>query len=96
MAKLCVNQALRQYQYSARLALILALLGVLACPVLAQQGARRDEPAAPVAAKAPVLTSPPVLQVAAAPIYPPAAAAANLEAQVKVPIIRIGAQRQWG
>ncbi len=54
-------------------------------PSWAQDGARRDQPAAPEPKK-PVLTSPPQLVEAAAPEYPPAAAAAGLEAVVKVRI----------
>jgi TonB family protein len=50
---------------------------------LAQEGARRDEQPAPPPHK-PVLTSPPQLVEAAAPEYPAAAAAAGLEAVVKV------------
>ena len=54
-------------------------------PAWAQEGARRDpEPAAQP--KKPVLTSPPQLLEAAAPEYPPAAAAQGLEAAVKVRI----------
>jgi TonB family protein len=51
-------------------------------PSWAQEGARRDQPAPPP--KKPVLTSPPQLLEGAAPEYPPLAAAAGLEAVVKV------------
>ena len=54
-------------------------------PGWAQDGARRDESPAP-APKRPVLTSPPELLEGAAPEYPPAAAAAGLEAVVAVRI----------
>jgi len=50
---------------------------------LAQEGARRDEPT-PAPPARPVLTSPPELLEAAAPDYPAEAAAAGLEAVVKV------------
>jgi len=62
-------------------AVVLALLGGSAA---AQDGARRDEQPAPPPAKKPVLTRPPELVQGAAPEYPPAAAAAGLEAAVKV------------
>jgi TonB family protein len=52
----------------------------------AQDGARRDEQPAPPPPKKPVLTRPPELVQGAAPEYPAAAAAAGLEAAVKVRI----------
>lgn len=52
----------------------------------AQDGARRDDRPAPPPAKKPSLTSPPVLLQAAAPVYPPEAARAGLEAAVKLKI----------
>lgn len=67
------------------------LLGAIAATMLmisaayGQDGARREEAEAPPAA-APVLTAPPALLEASAPVYPPAAAAQGLEAQVKVQI----------
>ncbi len=50
-----------------------------------QEGARREDAEAPPPA-APVLTAPPSLLEASAPIYPPEAAAQGLQAQVKVQI----------
>jgi TonB family protein len=55
----------------------------LAAEVRAQVGARREE-VRPPAQKAPKLTAPPVLLQAAAPEYPPEAAAAGVGAEVKV------------
>ncbi|HTE54542.1 MAG TPA: TonB family protein [Kofleriaceae bacterium] len=53
-------------------------------PAWAQEGARRDQSPPAAQPKRPVLTSPPRLLEGAAPEYPPAAAAAGLEAVVKV------------
>ena len=65
-------------------ATVLALLG--GGLARAQDGARRDEEPAPPPPKTPVLTRPPELVQGAAPEYPAAAAAAGLEAAVKVRI----------
>ncbi len=51
----------------------------------AQDGARREEAEA-LPTAAPVLTAPPTLLEASAPVYPPDAAAQGLEAEVKVQI----------
>src|SRR5690606_11025289 len=68
----------------------LAAIAALGCAILpalaqAQEGARRDDTPAPPPRK-PVLTRPPELLEAATPVYPQAAAAAGLEAAVKVRI----------